>query len=54
MSSTMLLLLGGGLVFAALTLVLSLVGVVTSERQGVARSLAAVVRLMARGPSTPR
>lgn len=40
--STMLLMLGGGLVFAALTLVLSLVGVVTTERQGVARSLAAV------------
>lgn len=45
MSSTMLLLLGGGLVFAALTLALSLVGVVTTERQGVARSLAAVKAL---------
>ncbi|HEU4812495.1 MAG TPA: type II secretion system F family protein [Nocardioides sp.] len=42
MSPTLLLLLGGALVFAALTLVLSLVGVVTTERQGVARSLAAV------------
>lgn len=45
MSSSMLLLLGGGLVFTALTLVLSLVGVVTTERQGVARSLAAVKAL---------
>src|SRR6476469_5674948 len=42
MSPTVILLAGGLLVFAGITLSLSLVGVVTTERRGVARSLAAV------------
>ena len=47
MSPTLLLLFGGLMVFAAATLTLSLVGVVTTERRGVARSLAAVQALNA-------
>jgi tight adherence protein C len=47
MSPTLLLLSGGLMVFAAATLTLSLVGVVTTERRGVARSLAAVQALNA-------
>lgn len=42
MTSTMLLLAGAALVFAALALSLSLIGVATSERRGVARSIAAI------------
>jgi tight adherence protein C len=42
MSPTLLLLLGGCMLFAAVTLALSVVGVVTAERRSVARSLAAV------------
>jgi tight adherence protein C len=42
MSPTLTLLVGGILIFGALALVLSLVGVVTAERRGVARSLAAI------------
>ncbi|WP_180933364.1 hypothetical protein [Nocardioides ungokensis] len=42
MSPTVVLLLGGLLVFGGAALSLSLVGVVTSERRGVARSLAAI------------
>jgi tight adherence protein C len=38
----MLLLMGAGLLFAALVLALSIVGVLTSERRAVARSVAAV------------
>ncbi|KRF36289.1 type II secretion system F family protein [Nocardioides sp. Soil805] len=45
MSSTMILLLGAGLVFLALTLSLATIGVVTSERRGVARSVAAIQAL---------
>lgn len=45
MTSTMFLLLGGGLIFVALALSLSLIGVVTSERRGVARSVAAIQAL---------
>jgi tight adherence protein C len=41
----MLLLLGAGLMFLSITLVLSLVGVVTQERRGTARSLAAIQAL---------
>lgn len=42
MSSGLILLLGGVLLFSALALALSVVGVATAERRGVARSLAAV------------
>src|SRR6478736_7591839 len=42
MSPTLILLAGGLLVFGGLSLTLSLVGVVTTERRGVARSLAAI------------
>ncbi len=42
MSPTIILLAGGLLVCAGITLSLSLVGVVTTERRGVARSLAAI------------
>lgn len=45
MSSTMLLLLGAGLIFAAFTLALSLIGVISSENRGVARSLGAIQAL---------
>ena len=45
MTPTLLLLLGGLLLFASITLALSLVGVVTAERRGVARSLAAIEAL---------
>lgn len=45
MSSTMLLLLGAGLMFGALTLALSLIGVASSERRGVARSISAIQAL---------
>jgi tight adherence protein C len=45
MSNTMFLLLGASLVFIALVLSLSVVGVVTSERRGVARSVAAIQAL---------
>ena len=40
-----ILLLGAALLFAATTLALSVVGVVTSERRGVARSVAAITAL---------
>lgn len=42
MSSTLILLLGAGMVFLALVLSLSLIGVATGERRGVARSVAAI------------
>ena len=42
MTPTLLLLLGAGLVFAAITLTLSIVGVATSEKRGVSRSLSAI------------
>lgn len=42
MAPTLILLLGGALVFAGFVLGLSLVGVVTTEKRGVARSLAAI------------
>lgn len=42
MSSTLILLLGGGAVFCSIVLALSVVGVATSERRGVGRSLAAI------------
>lgn len=45
MSSTMLLLLGAGLLCSALALSLSIIGVATSERRGVARSVAAIQAL---------
>ncbi|MGS0626069.1 hypothetical protein ACU8YE_24660, partial [Ralstonia sp. VS2407] len=45
MSSTLFLLLGAGMVFAAITLVLSLIGVASSERRGVARSIGAIQAL---------
>lgn len=45
MSSALLLLVGGLLIFAAIALTLSIVGVITSERRSVARSLAAVQAL---------
>ncbi|WP_107768137.1 type II secretion system F family protein [Nocardioides terrigena] len=45
MSSTMILLLGAGLVFLALTLSLATIGVATSERRGVARSVASIQAL---------
>jgi tight adherence protein C len=45
MPSMMILLLGAGLVFVALALSLSMIGVVTSERRGVARSVAAIQAL---------
>ena len=45
MAATTLLLVGAVLVFASIALTLSLVGVVTAERRGVARSLAAVQAL---------
>lgn len=45
MSATLALLLGAGLVFAALTLALSVIGVTNSERRSVARSLGAIQAL---------
>lgn len=42
MPALLMLLLGGLLVFAAIALLLSLIGVITAERRGVARSLAAI------------
>lgn len=42
MSATLILLLGGALLFASCALVLSIVGVLTTEKRGVARSLAAI------------
>lgn len=45
MSSTMLLLLGAGMIFAAFTLALSLIGVISTENRGVARSLDAIQAL---------
>jgi tight adherence protein C len=45
MTATLMLALGGLLIFGALTLALSMVGVVTAERRGVARSVAAVQAL---------
>ncbi|PUA80611.1 secretion system protein TadC [Nocardioides currus] len=45
MSSSMFLLLGAVLVFAAFTLALSLIGVTSSERRGVARSIGAIQAL---------
>ena len=45
MSPATLLLAGGGLLFVALALSLSLIGVATAERRGVARSVAAVQAL---------
>ncbi|MCW2834007.1 MAG: Secretion system protein TadC [Nocardioides sp.] len=47
MSPTLFLLLGAGLVFAAITLVLSMIGVASTERRGVARSVAAIQALEA-------
>lgn len=45
MSASLLLLLGGLLLFAAIALSLSIIGVATNERRSVARSLAAVQAL---------
>lgn len=45
MSATMFLALGGLMLFVALALMLSVVGVVTAERRGVGRSLAAIKAL---------
>ena len=45
MSSTVILLLGAGLVFAAFTLALSVIGVASAERRGVARSIGAIQAL---------
>lgn len=45
MPATLILLVGGVLIFVSLALVLSMVGVVTTERRGVARSLAAIQAL---------
>src|SRR6476659_11479997 len=45
MSPTLLLVAGAGLVLVAITLSLSLVGVITTERRGVGRSLAAIQAL---------
>jgi len=42
MSGTLLLFLGAGLTFASITLALSVIGVTTSERRGVARSISAI------------
>lgn len=42
MSSSMTLIVGAGLLFLALALSLSLIGVATSEKRGVARSVAAI------------
>jgi tight adherence protein C len=42
MSASMLLLLGGLLLFGGFSIALSIVGVVTNERRGVARSMAAI------------
>lgn len=53
MSPTLLLVLGAGLVLVAFTLSLSLVGVITNERRGVGRSLAAIQALDA-APSALR
>ncbi|QIK76884.1 type II secretion system F family protein [Nocardioides piscis] len=47
MSSTLLLLLGAGMLFAALTLMLSLIGVVSTERRGLSRSLDAIAAINA-------
>lgn len=49
MSPTLLLLVGSFAIFASIALTLSLVGVVTTERRGVARSLAAI-RAMDQAP----
>lgn len=45
MTATFLLLLGGTMLFAAMTLMLSMIGVVTTERRAVARSLSAIQAL---------
>lgn len=45
MSSSMILVLGAGMLFLALALSLSLIGVATSEKRGVARSVAAIQAL---------
>jgi tight adherence protein C len=45
MSPTVMLFMGGLMVFTAMVLTLSLVGVVSTERRGVARSLAAIQAL---------
>lgn len=42
MSATVLLLLGAAFMFAAITLALSLIGVASAERRGVARSISAI------------
>lgn len=42
MSASLLLLLGVGLMFAAITLALSIIGVASTERRGVARSISAI------------
>lgn len=42
MSASLLLLLGVGMTFAAITLALSIIGVASSERRGVARSISAI------------
>lgn len=45
MSSSLILLVGGAMVFASLTLLLSIVGVASSERRGLSRSLGAISAL---------
>lgn len=53
MSANLILLLGGALIFASCALVLSIVGVLTTEKRGVARSLAAI-RAMEKAPDVLR
>jgi len=45
MSGSLLLLLGAGLTFASITLALSVIGVTSSERRGLSRSLSAIQAL---------
>ena len=45
MTATLFLILGAALIFAAFTLLLSIIGVASSERRGVARSLGAIQAL---------
>lgn len=49
MSPTLVLLIGGLLIFASFALLLSVVGVITTEKRGVARSVAAI-QAMERAP----
>jgi tight adherence protein C len=53
MSANLVLLLGGALIFASCALVLSIVGVLTTEKRGVARSLAAI-QAMEKAPDVLR